>query len=163
LVRVDLSNPQSSADARTYLLYNDLFVFTQKLRQTGQTEKLSYKGYISLKHTDVLPLSPKTVSRVSEIKKSASRTFMRNKTDKNSKTTSFFGFELHVNEMVADGQVQIMESRFNNIGSISMYTVPGDSTINNKKVLVMRTQNEAEQNAWMHILTKVIKELARKK
>lgn len=88
---------------------------------------------------------------------------MRNKTDKNSKTTSFFGFELHVNEMVADGQVQIMESRFNNIGSISMYTVPGDSTINNKKVLVMRTQNEAEQNAWMHILTKVIKELARKK
>lgn len=169
LIRVDLSSPQSTQDIRTYLLYNDLLIHTQKLKttsvQNNQTEKLIYKGSIPLKHAEVLPLSSKVISKISATKKAPSLAFMRNKSDAkdNNKATPVYGFELQVNDIVAESQTR-MDNRYVTAGSYALYTtVPGDSTLNSKKSFIMRTQNEAEQNAWMHLLNKVIKELSRKK
>jgi hypothetical protein len=161
LTQVNMSDPQSISDSRTYILYNDIFIYCQKIKPNNNSNKknnkpessvkLQYKGMISLKHADITPLSAKCIAKISEVKKSSAfGSFMRKSESQSSNVAAngsslVYGFEIHINENAGDVMA---------VG-VNFVPVPGNASSNgNKKVLIMRTQSEAEQNAWMALLRK---------
>lgn len=162
LTQVNLSDPQSLSDTRTYLLYNDFFLYCQKVKlgsKKSSTNKLQCKGVIDLKHAEITPLSAKLIIKMSEVKKaSALSSFMRKSEPHSSKpaaATLVYGFEIRSNEPLAD----VISAGYQ--GDFS--AVPGHSSGSNvKRRIVMRTQTESEQNAWMALLRKTSQLMTRK-
>ncbi|GAA5796614.1 hypothetical protein HPULCUR_001987 [Helicostylum pulchrum] len=164
LTQVNPSDPQSTSDTRTYLLFNDIFMFCQKHKpNTGKKlsyTKLQYKGMINLKHAEITPLSAKLIAKISEVKKpSALASFMRKSGTQNStpgaEATLVYGFEIKTNEASGDMLA---------VGLDSQYPVPGHAAGNGvKRLIVMRTQTETEQNAWIALLKKTAHLMSRKR
>lgn len=174
LTQVNTSDPQSMADSRTYLLYNDIFMFCQKVKPPAPSNgrkgskdggkaappiKLQYKGMINLKNAEITPLSAKIIAKISEVKKpSALSSFMRKAESPATPTppaTLFYGFEIKANESSGE----MME-----VGLDSHYPVPGHASGNGvKRHYIMRTQTEAEQNAWLSLLRKASQQMSRKR
>lgn len=171
LTRVDISNPQSTQDTRTYLLYNDIFMYCQKMKPTNNNKKegngkLIYKGIISLRQAEIAPLSAENISKMSKVKKaSALSTFIRKSSaDAQSQNATeaivVYGFEIYANETSLEG---ITALRGDGLG-VSSYTVPGHKVGNgNKRLYIMKTQTEAEQNAWISLLRKTSVLMTRKR
>ena len=168
LTQVNLSDPQSTSDSRTYLLYNDIFMFCQKVKPTSNSGKksskptpsvkLTYKGMISLKRAEITPLSAKLIAKISEVKKpSGLGSFMRKSESQSSSSSTaslVYGFEIRTNELSEEVLA---------IG-IDVYAVPGHGSGNGvKRHLIMRTQTEAEQNAWIYLLRKTSQSMTRKR
>lgn len=164
LIQVNPSDPQSTSDTRTYLLFNDIFMYCQKHKpNTGKKlshTKLLYKGMINLKHAEITPLSAKLIAKISESKKpSALASFMRKSGTPNStpgaEATLVYGFEIKTNEASGDMLA---------VGLDSQYQVPGHAAGNGvKRLIVMRTQTETEQNAWIALLKKTAHLMSRKR
>ncbi|KAI9266075.1 Dbl homology domain-containing protein [Sporodiniella umbellata] len=156
LTRVDFSDPQSVRDTRTYLLYSDYLFFCQKIKQKSQ--KLQYKNLINLRNAEVFPLSPHTMHKITNIKKPSTlaSVFKRNRAESVSPITAVYGFQLTCHEVVPE----------NSGGTV----LPGTDlsglcpNINlGKHQFVMRTQTEAEQNAWIYLLKKSIRHVSSQK
>ncbi|CAO3635078.1 unnamed protein product [Cunninghamella blakesleeana] len=64
-IHIDPSSPSDLSDIRTYLLYNDLFVFSKKLKDG---KKYQHKGIITLTKTILKPLEPKIITKIQEKK-----------------------------------------------------------------------------------------------
>lgn len=171
LTQVNMSDPQSTADSRTYLLYNDIFMFCQKVKPNSNSNgkksgkplapvKLQYKGIISLKHAEIVPLSAKLIAKITEVKKpSGLGAFMRKSDAQNPTATNgaslVYGFEIRTNER--SGELLA-------VGLDSSVPVPGHASGNGaKRQLIMRTQTEAEQNAWIALLRKTSHIMTRRK
>ncbi|KAG1235803.1 hypothetical protein G6F68_005008 [Rhizopus microsporus] len=157
LTKVDLSDAQSMSDTRTYLLYSDYFIYSQKIKPTigkkSQPQKLQYKGVINLRNSELKPLSEQIVAKISESKKTSVLTaaFKRNKQTEPQPTIYVYGFQLKIDQALSD----------NAAGTILPGTVlssgintPHIST--SKQQFIFRTSTEAEQNAWMSMLKKAI-------
>lgn len=171
LTQVNMSDPQSTVDSRTYLLYNDIFMFCQKVKPNGNNNgkksskppapaKLQYKGIINLKHAEIVPLSAKLIAKISEVKKpSGLGAFMRKSDTQNPSAANeislIYGFEIRTNER--SGELLA-------VGLDSSVPVPGHASGNGaKRQLIMRTQTEAEQNAWIALLRKTSHTMTRRK
>lgn len=161
LTQVNLSDPQSTSDTRTYLLYNDMFMFCHKKKSNkkGSSNKLQYKGTINLKHAEITPLSAKLIARISEVKKpSALSSFMRKSGSQDSAPTNtmlIYGFEIKINEVSGD---------LVGFGVEVQVPIPGHgSGSGSKRILVMRTQTESEQYAWIALLRKTSQLMSRKR
>lgn len=157
LTKVDLSDAQSMSDTRTYLLYSDYFIYSQKIKPTigkkSQPQKLQYKGVINLRNSELKPLSEQIVAKISESKKTSVLTaaFKRNKQTEPQPTIYVYGFQLKIDQALSD----------NAAGTILPGTVlsSGISTPHistSKQQFIFRTSTEAEQNAWMSMLKKAI-------
>lgn len=170
LTRVDVSNPQSTQDTRTYLLYNDIFMYCQKIKPTNTNkkegnDKLFYKGIINLRQAEITPLSAENITKMVKVKKaSALSTFIRKSSaDSQSQNATeavvVYGFEIHANEASLEG---ITALRGDGLGVA--YTVPGHKAGNgSKRLYIMKTQTEAEQNAWISLLRKTSLLMTRKR
>ncbi|KAI9483326.1 MAG: Dbl homology domain-containing protein [Benjaminiella poitrasii] len=168
LVKIDISNPHSLNDSRTYLLYNDLFIFCQKKKQNSNSNKLICKGAINLKHAEIMPLSAKHIAKMTEVKKASpfSSFMIRKPSDTNqqaSKTDGvntpppIFGFEMLV---INDPASNVVVTPLRGDG---LYFVPGNMiSSSNKRLYIMRTQTEAEQNAWISLLRKTSAQISQK-
>ncbi|KAI8888118.1 hypothetical protein K501DRAFT_241267 [Backusella circina FSU 941] len=158
LTRIEATDPHSSSDVRTYLLYNDMFMYTQKLKpgKNSPQQKLQYKGMISLKHSEIVPLSPQIIAKYQEGPKTSKLSFMRKSESQNSDAyTNIYGFEIRVNETATSESISM--------GS-DTYTVPGHSSGNgSKRQIVFRTETETEQNKWIGLLRIVSKQATRKR
>jgi hypothetical protein len=164
ITQVNLTEPQSTADTRTYVLYNDMLIYCQKNKPNGKKSsksssppKLQFKGAISLKVAEILPLSAKTIAKLSEVKKSSGLTsFMRKSEPQTSAgPTLVYGFEL---------KVQGSSDEVMGIGMEYVYPMPTHGPLSIiKRVLIMRTQTEAEQNAWIALLRRTLQLVSRKK
>jgi hypothetical protein len=166
LTQVNISDAQSLVDSRTYLLYNDIFMFCQKVKVPSPTVKknekvappvkLQYKGMIALRNAEITPLSAKHIAKISEVKKSSG--FFTRKAEPTTATpvaTLVYGFEIKTNESAGD----VIE-----IGLDSHYPVPGHASSNGaKRHLIFRTQTEAEQNAWLALLRRTSQQMSRKR
>lgn len=173
LTKVDISNPQSTQDTRTYLLYNDIFMYCQKIKTSSNNsnkkdgqDKLVYKGIINLKQAEITPFTPENLAKISKVKKSSGLgSFMRKSSDAQSQNSAegaiaVYGFEIHANETSLEG---ITALRGDGLG-VTFHTVPGHKAGNGiKRLYIMRTQTEGEQNAWMSLLRKASTQLSRKK
>ncbi|KAK4520959.1 uncharacterized protein ATC70_006843 [Mucor velutinosus] len=173
LTRVDISNPQSTQDTRTYLLYNDIFMYCQKIKASSSNtnkkdnkDKLVYKGIINLKSAEITPFTPENLAKISKVKKTSGLgSFMRKSSDAQSQnaaegTVAVYGFEIHANETSLEG---ITALRGDGLG-VSFHTVPGHKAGNGiKRLYIMRTQTEGEQNAWISLLRKTSVQMTRKK
>ncbi|KAI8090221.1 Dbl homology domain-containing protein [Gilbertella persicaria] len=160
LTKVDMSDPQSMSDTRTHLLYNDIFMYCQKVKmskkKSDNNPTLVYKGMINLKHAEIVPLSPSIIARLSETKRSLGLSFMRKSDTPSLPNTAIYGFEIKVN----DRHEQPTSVAWNN----GTYPVPGHNSGNgSKRQLIMRTQTEAEQEAWIALLRKVSQQVTRKR
>ncbi|CAO3696286.1 unnamed protein product [Rhizopus stolonifer] len=157
LIRVDLSDPQSTQDTRTYLLYNDYFFFCQKIKP--KQTKLQYKGLINLRNADIFPLSPQTIHKITHAKKPSAlvAAFKRNKAD-SIVPQNIYGFQLATHEVSPENSSGTVLP-----GSSASVGVPTPNINLGKHQFVMRTQTEAEQNAWIYLLKKVIHHLSTKK
>ncbi|KAL9545220.1 hypothetical protein MBANPS3_007248 [Mucor bainieri] len=174
LTRVDISNPQSTQDTRTYLLYNDIFMYCQKIKTSSSSNtnkkdsqgKLTYKGIINLKQAEITPFTPENLAKISKVKKNSGLgSFMRKSSDAQSQnaadnTVPVYGFEIHANETSLEG---ITALRGDGLG-VAFHTVPGHKAGNGiKRLYIMRTQTEGEQNAWISLLRKTSVQMSRKK
>ncbi|KAI8365746.1 Dbl homology domain-containing protein [Blakeslea trispora] len=164
LTKIDVSDPQSVVDTRTYLLYNDILMYCQKIksgnkRKSSDSQKLVYKGMINLKHADICPLSESIVTKISQTKKTLGLAVFIRKSDTlsaDSSKPSVYGFEIKTN----DRSDQPTSVAWND----GMYPIPGHNSGNGaKRQLIMRTQTEAEQNAWIALLRKVSQQVTRKR
>ncbi|KAG1152288.1 hypothetical protein G6F37_007595 [Rhizopus arrhizus] len=164
LTRVDLSDPQSFNDTRTYLLYNDYFFYCQKTKpfnKKSTIQKLQYKGLINLRNAEISPLSSQVIAKITEIKKPSVLTaaFKRGKnTERAPVVTAVYGFQLATHEVSVE----------NSSGTVLPGSMPGNGIappqVNlGKQQFIMRTQTEAEQKAWMSLIEKVIHHLSTKK
>lgn len=164
---VDLSEPHSTTDTRTYVLYNDMLIYCQKIKSyskksskstgSGGPIKLQFKGIISLKVAEVLPLSAKTIAKISEVKKhSGLSSFMRKSEPQTTVGPRLvYGFEL---------KVQGSSDEVMGIGDNYVYPMPTHGPMSIvKRTLIMRTQTESEQNAWMALIRRVHQNVTRKK
>lgn len=172
LTRVDISNPQSTQDTRTYLLYNDMFMYCQKIKQSHNhkkdhnNDKTHYKGIISLRQAEITPLSAENIAKISKVKKTSGlSSFMRKSSDAHSQHsasengTVVYGFELYVNEPSIETLTTL---RGDGLGVT--YSMPGSKLgSSNKRQYIMRTQTEAEQNAWISLLRKASLQMSRRK
>lgn len=158
LTRIEASDPHSSSDVRTYLLYNDMFMYTQKLKLSkgSPQQKLQYKGMVSLKHSEIVPLSSQIITKYQEGPKPSKLSFMRKSGSQNSDAyANIYGFEIRVNETATSESVSM--------GS-DTYTVPGHSSGNGaRRQIVFRVETEAEQNRWIGLLRIVSKHATRKR
>lgn len=122
--------------------------------------KLQYKGMIGLKHAEITPLSAKLIAKISEVKKSTGLgSFMRKSDTQNPTATNgaslIYGFEIRTNER--SGELLA-------VGLDVSLPVPGHTSGNgSRRQLIMRTQTEAEQNAWIALLRKASHIMTRKK
>ncbi|KAI7903960.1 Dbl homology domain-containing protein [Cokeromyces recurvatus] len=188
LTKIDISNPHCLNDIRTYFLYNDLFFFCQKMKQnnnnnhnhnnrsTNSKKKLIYKGTINLRNAEIMPLSAKYIAKMTEVKKSSLSSFSsfmsRNKSPiidprQQSPSSSFsssedqasiFGFEMHISNDIAS------EVMFTSLRGEGLSFASGNGTGDgNKRLFIMRTQTEAEQNAWITFLRQISKHISQKK
>jgi hypothetical protein len=152
LTKVDMSNPQSLSDTRTYLLYNDALIYCQKVKPNQTITKLVYKGTVNLKHAEISPISATNIAKIAEVKKSSLPSFMRKSEPQSSNSaTEIYGFEIEASQLEAE--VVAWGEGF--------YPVPASGTT--KRHVVMRTQTEAEQNAWIALLRKTSKIVNRKR
>ncbi|KAI7881726.1 Dbl homology domain-containing protein [Mucor mucedo] len=166
ITQVDLTEPHSTADTRTYVLYNDMLIYCQKIKSyskkasksgSGGPVKLQFKGIISLKVAEVLPLSAKTIAKISEVKKhSALSSFMRKSEPQTTAGPRLvYGFEL---------KVQGSSDEVMGLGDNYVYPMPTHGPLSIvKRTLIMRTQTEAEQNAWMTLIRRVHHNVTRKR
>ncbi|KAI8992052.1 Dbl homology domain-containing protein [Mycotypha africana] len=176
LTKVDQSNPHSLTDTRTYFLYSDALIYCQKIKVTSHQDaitttsptKLHYKGSIRLKKAEIMPLSPKTVAKItSEVKKPFA--FRIRKASLETKPTSeqrqnsiaattptVYGFEICTCEYFVEGGGAGLWSD----NTIALHHNGSGST---KRVYTMRTRTEAEQNAWIGLLRRTINNLSIKK
>lgn len=153
LTKIDMSNPQSLSDTRTYLLYNDVFIYCQKVKNNNST-KLIYKGSVVLKNAEIMPISEASIAKIAEVKKSSLPLFMRKSSNPQpsiSTMSDIYGFEIEATELEAE--VMAWGEGF--------YPVPPSGST--KRHVVMRTQTEAEQHAWVALLRKTSKLVNRKR
>jgi hypothetical protein len=149
-----MSNPQSLSDTRTYLLYNDAFIYCQKVKHNTNITKLVYKGTVNLKNAEITPISAENIAKIAEVKKSSLPSFMRKSSDpqvSTHATPEIYGFEIEATELEAE--VMAWGEGF--------YPVPASGST--KGHVVMRTQTLAEQNAWVALLRKTSKIVNRKR
>lgn len=129
---------------------------SKKLSKNGPV-KLQFKGVISLKVAEVLPLSSKTIAKLSEIKKGNSLTSFMRKSEQQPTAGPrlVYGFEL---------KVQGPSEEVMGLGDSYVYGMPTTGPMSIvKRTLIMRTQTEAEQNAWMVLLRRTHQAVTHKK
>ncbi|KAI7863581.1 Dbl homology domain-containing protein [Spinellus fusiger] len=94
LIRVNITDPSSISDIRTYILYNDVLVICRRERKES---RLQYKESISLAQAYIRPLNKQLISRMLEVKKPNSfpLLFNRKSTQKdNASDQMAYGFEV---------------------------------------------------------------------
>ncbi|KAI8373962.1 Dbl homology domain-containing protein [Choanephora cucurbitarum] len=165
LTKIDISDPQSVTDTRTYLLYNDILMYCQKIKTSNKKkssngQKLVYKGMVNLKHADICPLSESVVAKISQTKKTLGLAVFVRKSDNFSSDSngapSVYGFEIKTNDRSTEPTSVAWGD--------GTYPIPGHHSGNGaKRQLIMRTQTEAEQDAWISLLRKVSQQVTRKR
>ena len=145
-------------------------MYCQKIKPTNTNkkegnDKLFYKGIINLRQAEITPLSAENITKMVKVKKaSALSTFIRKSSaDSQSQNATeavvVYGFEIHANEASLEG---ITALRGDGLGVA--YTVPGHKAGNgSKRLYIMKTQTEAEQNAWISLLRKTSLLMTRKR
>lgn len=173
LIKVDLDDLSSTADVRTYILYNDQLIYCKKdtsnssnssssgsIRKQQSTaataQPLQYKGTIDLIHCDLRILSPAVCAKMAQIR----RPFLSFRSAKKSTgndglntsppltppppPSTAYGFEL----VIKENNMDIMPANYENATSASGAPL--------KHRHIIRTQSLQEQTLWVDTLEKVI-------
>ncbi|KAI8343049.1 Dbl homology domain-containing protein [Chlamydoabsidia padenii] len=153
LIKVDLDDLSSTADVRTYILFNDQLIFCKGNTGGGNNRKqaLQYKGTIDLCHCNVQALSPAVCAKMAQAKRPFLTTFrsaqaLPGSSDlhPNTPSSTAFGFELVTKEHDMDIMISNLENALSTSGTPL------------KHRHIIRTQSLEEQALWVDTLGKVI-------
>ncbi|ORX52787.1 Dbl homology domain-containing protein [Hesseltinella vesiculosa] len=169
LIHVDMLLPHETSDVRSYLLFNDLFIFCKKQKDG----RLAHRGIIILKKVKLKPLEPALVDKIMEKEKQLQQ---RNKGRKKSllsssrksiasghssgsssvltDDTGVYGFELHFQFFSSDHFA--VTNPFTGMGGTATASVYDEM-----RRLVLRTKSLEQQQRWMDQLSMVIKKTTR--
>ncbi|KAI8147754.1 Dbl homology domain-containing protein [Fennellomyces sp. T-0311] len=144
LVKVNLENPTSTSDVRTYILYNDMLLFCRQVSQN----KLQLKGKLELKGALARPILPQLAAQMMDPKSGRNKTniltsFRKKEAAQPSFPSAVYGVEVLVIENNAD----YMEAFHQNYGS------SGPAV---RRRHVLRAQSEEQQDAWLQNLKHAI-------
>ncbi|KAG0168903.1 hypothetical protein DFQ28_004220 [Apophysomyces sp. BC1034] len=158
LVKIDLADPASKADVRTYFLYNDMLIYCRKLKDKKESGRFLYKGTINLKKAEVRLLSPQVSSRIVDVRRPSamSSLFTRKNSDSPPQPPpTAYGFDIWMSDICPEAMMDLNLSQ-----DVNFMPVEFNGQIRRRHII--RTHTLAEQNEWVSTLLKVIRSVSEK-
>ncbi|KAF7727135.1 epithelial cell transforming sequence 2 oncoprotein-like [Apophysomyces ossiformis] len=149
MIKVDLDDPSSMSDTRTYFLYNDCLIYCREHKEKKDNTKLHYKGTVELVSAEIRPLPQILAVKMTEVRRPL--LFRSKKQDKQQHPSQAYGFEIISSDSV--------DAMFNQ-NHAAVTATPG-TTVRRRHVI--RTKTLAEQKLWMDSLRRVVQSLQSKK
>ncbi|KAG0167288.1 hypothetical protein DFQ28_008416 [Apophysomyces sp. BC1034] len=150
MIKVDLDDPSSMSDTRTYFLYNDCLIYCREQKEKKDTTKLHYKGTVDLATAEVRPLPQLLAVKMTEIRRPL--LFRSKKNEAAQQPSQAFGFELISTDVSIDAMFSQNHAVANVSGSMPM-----------RRRHVVRTKTLEEQKTWMDMLRRVVQSIHSKK
>ncbi|KAF7728308.1 epithelial cell transforming sequence 2 oncoprotein-like [Apophysomyces ossiformis] len=148
MVKIDLADPASVADVRTYFLYNDMLIVCKKHKDKKEGDRLVYKSSIELKNANVRLLPSQIAARIVDARKpSTVDSLFSRKHSETHLPTAAYGFDIWMSELCQEAILDLSHDptmRFN---------------AQLRRRHAVRTRSLAEQNLWVSTLLKVIRSL----